>query len=204
LTVIGVDIGNRGAIALIDESGELVDISDMPCLADGPKGRPTVHAPLLAAIVAKSGAARAYVEWVGPRPTDGSVGAFAFGYAKGASEGVLAAGGVPVTFLTPPKLETARRHRAGQGRGERRGQERGDPPLARQGGAVQPRPRQWKGRSGVDRHCRRHEGSKGGTDTHEQPENSARARVCAAVLQPKPICGTRVRAKPGLGRRRGG
>jgi hypothetical protein len=82
LTVIGVDIGNRGAIALIDESGELVDISDMPWLADGPKGRPTVHAPLLAAIVAKSGAARAYVEWVGPRPTDGSVGAFAFGYAK--------------------------------------------------------------------------------------------------------------------------
>jgi hypothetical protein len=91
LTVIGVDIGNRGAIALIDESGELVDISDMPCLADGPKGRPTVHAPLLAAIVAKSGAARAYVErayveWVGPRPTDGSVGAFAFGYAKARSK----------------------------------------------------------------------------------------------------------------------
>jgi hypothetical protein len=34
---LGVDIGLYGAIALIDESGELIAVHDMPCLADGPK-----------------------------------------------------------------------------------------------------------------------------------------------------------------------
>jgi hypothetical protein len=103
MTVLGVDIGNTGAIALIDESGGLVEVHDMPCLDDGPKGRPSVNAPLLAAIVAHAGASLAYVEWVGPRPTDGAVQAFAFGRCKGVLEGTLAAGGVPVTFLTPPQ-----------------------------------------------------------------------------------------------------
>jgi hypothetical protein len=37
LTIIGIDIGL--AVALIDESGELVEVHDMPCLADGPKNR---------------------------------------------------------------------------------------------------------------------------------------------------------------------
>jgi crossover junction endodeoxyribonuclease RuvC len=107
LSVLGVDIGNLGAIALIDKSGELVDVVDMPCLADGPKGRPSVNAPLLAAIVAGAGASLAYVEWVGPRPTDGAVQAFAFGRCKGVVEGVLGAAGVSVSFLTPPSWKRA-------------------------------------------------------------------------------------------------
>ena len=102
MTVLGVDIGNTGAVALIGERGELVEVVDMPTLADGPRLRPAVNAPLLAAIVARAGASRAIVEWVGPRPSDGAVQAFAFGRCKGVVEGVLAACGVPVTFLTPP------------------------------------------------------------------------------------------------------
>jgi crossover junction endodeoxyribonuclease RuvC len=102
LTIIGIDIGNMGAIALMDESGELVAIHDMPCLADGPKGRPSVNAPLLAQIVAHAGASRAYVEWVGPRPQEGAVGGFAFGRARGVVEGVCAALSLPVSFITPP------------------------------------------------------------------------------------------------------
>jgi crossover junction endodeoxyribonuclease RuvC len=102
MAVIGVDIGNTGAIALIDESGELLEVHDMPVLRDGPQGRPAVNAALLSAIVGRAGASLAYVEHVGPRPTDGSVQAFAFGRCKGVLEGVLAAGGVPVAFLTPP------------------------------------------------------------------------------------------------------
>ena len=104
MAVLGVDIGNTGAVALIDdESGELLDVCDMPCLDDGPKGRPALNAALLAVIVAKAGASQAYVEWVGPRPTDGAVQAFAFGRCKGVVEGVLAARGVSVAFLTPPQ-----------------------------------------------------------------------------------------------------
>ena len=102
MIVLGVDIGNTGAIALVDGSGELLEVCDMPTLDDGPKGRPALNAPLLAAIIARAGASLAYVEWVGPRPTDGAVQAFAFGRCKGVLEGVLAAHGVPVAFLTPP------------------------------------------------------------------------------------------------------
>lgn len=107
MTIAGVDIGNTGAVALLDESGELLEVHDMPTLADGPKNRPSLNAPLLAAIVAKTGAAKAFVEWVGPRATDGAVQAFAFGRARGVIEGVLAAAGVPVQFLTPPAWKRA-------------------------------------------------------------------------------------------------
>jgi crossover junction endodeoxyribonuclease RuvC len=41
------------------------------------------------------------VEGVGARPGEGAVGAFAFGRARGVIEGVLAAAGVPVTFIQP-------------------------------------------------------------------------------------------------------
>jgi hypothetical protein len=42
LTDIGVDIGLTGGIALLTESGDLLEVHDMPCLADGltPPPRP--------------------------------------------------------------------------------------------------------------------------------------------------------------------
>jgi crossover junction endodeoxyribonuclease RuvC len=101
--VLGVDIGTQGAIALLDESGDLLEAFDMPTLADGPRGRRSVNAPLLAEIVRRGEAKVAFIEWVGPRPSDGAVQAFAFGRCKGVVEGVLAAHGVPVAFLTPPQ-----------------------------------------------------------------------------------------------------
>ena len=107
MTVLGVDVGNTGAIALIDESGDLLEICDLPVLCDGPKIRPAVNAALLARIVARAGASRAYVELVGPRPGEGSAGAFAFGRARGVVEGVLGAASVPVRFLNPPAWKRA-------------------------------------------------------------------------------------------------
>jgi crossover junction endodeoxyribonuclease RuvC len=95
MNALGVDIGGAGAIALVSAEGELVAVHDMPCLADGPVGRRAINAALLAEIVAKSHASKAFVESVGPRPRDGAVGAFAFGR-------VLAALGLPVAFMTPP------------------------------------------------------------------------------------------------------
>ena len=74
----------------------------MPVLKDGPKGRPTVNAPLLAELVAKWHASEAFVEYVGARPGEGAVGAFAFGQCKGICIGVMAALAVPVTFITAP------------------------------------------------------------------------------------------------------
>jgi crossover junction endodeoxyribonuclease RuvC len=99
--ILGIDIGVRGAIALLDTAGGLIDVWDMPCLQDGPKNRRTVNAPLLAEIIYKTHAVEAYVEHVGPRPLEGVVGAFAFGDSKGVVRGVLAAASIPTCFITP-------------------------------------------------------------------------------------------------------
>jgi crossover junction endodeoxyribonuclease RuvC len=100
--VLGIDIGVTGALALLDASGELREVFDMPVLSDGPAGRRNVNAPLLSEIVAASLATKVFVEYVGARPKEGAVGAFAFGRSRGVIEGVTAALGLPVAFLTPP------------------------------------------------------------------------------------------------------
>jgi hypothetical protein len=106
MLVLGVDIGARGALALVDaETGELIEVHDMPVLADGPKGRAAVNAALLAELVYRLHAGHAFVEAVGARPGEGAVGAFAFCRCRGVVEGVLGGAGVPATHIkTPPVL----------------------------------------------------------------------------------------------------
>jgi crossover junction endodeoxyribonuclease RuvC len=105
LIILGVDIGSRGAISRlsISVSGAaiLLGVDDMPRLRDGPAGRPAVNAPLLAEIIVKSHATKAYVELVNARPGEGAVGAFAFGRSLGITLGVLAALSIPVTLIAP-------------------------------------------------------------------------------------------------------
>jgi crossover junction endodeoxyribonuclease RuvC len=100
--VIGIDPGVTGAMALLTDEGVLLEIADMPTLADGTKGRATVNAPLLADVLARWHAGEVFCEFVGARPTDGSVQAFAFGRCRGAIEGVVAALSIPIDFITPP------------------------------------------------------------------------------------------------------
>lgn len=79
----------------------------MPVLKDGPAGRRAVNAPLLA-IIFKSHADQAFVESVNARPGEGPTGAFAFGRARaGVIEGILAAAGLPVSFITPASWKRA-------------------------------------------------------------------------------------------------
>ncbi len=107
MTVLGIDIGVQGAIAIMGDSGSLLEIHEMPCLHSGPAGRRVVNAPLLASIIFNSHADRAFVEWVSSRPTDGHMQAFCFGHCKGVIEGVLAAAGIPCTFITPASWKRA-------------------------------------------------------------------------------------------------
>ena len=79
----------------------------MPTLQDGPAGRRAVNAPLLASIIFKRHATAAFVESVNARPGEGPTGAFAFGRARGVIEGVLAAAGIPIAFITPPAWKRA-------------------------------------------------------------------------------------------------
>jgi crossover junction endodeoxyribonuclease RuvC len=101
--VLGIDIGVTGGIGLLNEVGALIDVYVMPCLHDGPKNRRTINAPLLAEIVYKSHARTAFIERVGPRPGEGSVGAFAFGDCKGVIRGVLAGAAIPSVWITSPQ-----------------------------------------------------------------------------------------------------
>ena len=99
--IIGIDPGAHGAIAVLDETGDLLEVHDMPSLEDK-AGRPATNAPLLAAILAKTHARIAFCEWVAARPTDAKTAAFAFGRARGVIEGAAGALGLPIVFLTPP------------------------------------------------------------------------------------------------------
>ena len=106
--VLGVDIGNSGALALVGPGGTLIGVEDMPTLQDGPAGRPTICSPLLAEIVRRRSPTAAYVEHVGVMPHDGRQGAFAFGRARGTIEGVLGALAIPpTTWLTVPTWRRA-------------------------------------------------------------------------------------------------
>jgi hypothetical protein len=107
MIIVGIDIGVSGAIAVLSDNA-LIAVHDMPTLRDGPKNRATVNAPLLAEIIAKSHADQVLIEWVSVRPGEGAVGAFAFGRARGVCEGVCAALGIPVQFITAPVWK--RRH----------------------------------------------------------------------------------------------
>jgi crossover junction endodeoxyribonuclease RuvC len=100
-TILGIDPGAHGAIAVLNESGDLLDVLDMPSTPEA-NGRTATNAPLLAAILARTHARIAFCEFVGARPTDAKVSAFAFGRARGVIEGCAGALGLPIVFLTPP------------------------------------------------------------------------------------------------------
>jgi crossover junction endodeoxyribonuclease RuvC len=100
-SVLGIDPGASGAIAILDEAGDLLEIVDMPSTSEA-NGRSATNAPLLASILARTHARIAFCEFVGARPTDAKVAAFAFGRARGVIEGCAGALGLPIVFLTPP------------------------------------------------------------------------------------------------------
>jgi crossover junction endodeoxyribonuclease RuvC len=100
-TILGIDPGAYGAIATLDENGELLRAVDMPSTQEA-NGRTATSAPLLAGILARAHARAAFCEFVGARPTDAKTAAFAFGRARGLIEGCAGALGLPIVFLTPP------------------------------------------------------------------------------------------------------
>lgn len=99
---LGVDFGTQGAVALVDSLGGLVAVEDLSVLPDGPRSRPHINAAMLADLLRAWQPTRAYVEFVGARPTDSRVGAFSFGMARGSVEAVLATLAIPARSITAP------------------------------------------------------------------------------------------------------
>lgn len=98
--IVGIDPGAHGAIAILDESWRLLEVHDIPSTREA-NGRSATNAPLLAEILARSNARIAFCEFVGARPTDAKVAAFAFGRARGVIEGVCGAYNIPIVFVAP-------------------------------------------------------------------------------------------------------
>ena len=100
--ILGIDPGAHGAIAVLDETRQLLGVKDMPTTPEA-NGRTATSAPLLAGVLARTHARIAFCEFIGARPTDAKVAAFAFGRARRVTEGCAGALGLPIAFLTPPK-----------------------------------------------------------------------------------------------------
>ncbi|HLY57919.1 MAG TPA: hypothetical protein VKS60_20315, partial [Stellaceae bacterium] len=73
--VLGIDPGAKGAIAILSETGELIEVIDMPASLEA-NGRQTTNAPLLASVIVKSQANRIFCEFLASRPSDGVMQAF--------------------------------------------------------------------------------------------------------------------------------
>jgi crossover junction endodeoxyribonuclease RuvC len=116
--LLELDPGSSGAIAFLNDDGQLLDVLDMPVVAIGGKNR--VAAQALALLVAANRPTHAYVEQVAARPGQGVSSMFAFGQSVGVIDGVLAALGVPVTYVTPQSWKRAMQVTADKGSSRRR------------------------------------------------------------------------------------
>ncbi len=107
--ILGVDPGNLGALALLDARGGIIDVQDMPAVEIKVSGsdRARVAPAGLADLLRRWQPAHAVIERVHGLPTDGGARAFAFGFAAGAVGGVVAALGIPMTYVSPQKWKAA-------------------------------------------------------------------------------------------------
>ena len=110
--IIGIDPGVTGALALLrpDQSLRVIDIPTLDV-----KPRRTLDLGALAGIfddLAKE-APNVWIELVGPRPTDGTVGAFSFGGMFWGLKALCAAHYMPIDSVAPVKWRRAMGLQAG-------------------------------------------------------------------------------------------
>jgi crossover junction endodeoxyribonuclease RuvC len=95
---LGIDPGSvSGAYAVLDETGKIIDVDDLPVV-----GR-QVDAAEFARIVQQYHPKRAVLEDVWAMPKQGVRSMFRFGVSVGIVQGVLMAAMVPVILVTPMK-----------------------------------------------------------------------------------------------------
>jgi len=111
--VLAFDPGIHGAYALVDDDG-LAAVFDLPVLKVGAT-KTTARADLDPATLTMSlnqlrhRVDHCFIERVAARPGQGVTSMFRFGYAAGTIHGVVAALGIPYTFVTPQTWQRALR-----------------------------------------------------------------------------------------------
>jgi len=103
--IIGIDPGNTGAIAFMTPAGHLVEVVDMPLMANGKKQQ--INGAQLKKIIDCYPVEAAVVEKVGAMPGQGVSSMFNFGMGFGVILGVLAGAGIPATMATPQAWKKA-------------------------------------------------------------------------------------------------
>lgn len=116
--IIGIDPGAAGAVAILEDDGNLVHVFDMPSVevVSGGKAKRRVSPEMLAAelrLYADQGAV-AVVEQVGAMPGQGVSSMFAFGQAFGIVLGVLAGLAIPTSTVTPARWKKTLQLNAGK------------------------------------------------------------------------------------------
>jgi len=100
--LLAIDPGLSGALAVVD-TGCALEIEDLPTVTvdRGGKAKRQIDVAALAADVRRLAPVHAIIERVGARPGQGVSSMFAFGRSVGQVEGVVAALGIPITYVTP-------------------------------------------------------------------------------------------------------
>ena len=111
VTVLGIDPGISGALAALDNLGNLV-VEDFPTHAVKTslgRARHELDLVQLAQFIQGIAAVidHVFIERVNAMPGQGVTSMFRFGYAAGAVHGVVAALGLPFTFVTPQSWQKA-------------------------------------------------------------------------------------------------
>ena len=113
-TVIGVDPGLKGGLAVIDGRGELLELADMPLRRVGK--RKEIDGAERAAFFGRFAPAQVIVEAVHSMPRQGVASTFAFGRGVGIVLGVLQAMGLPFAEVSPQAWQKLTKCTPGEGK----------------------------------------------------------------------------------------
>jgi len=106
MKIIGIDPGLTGAIAIM-QNNKVLDIIDMPVMAEGKKNKRQLNSAQLVSIIKKNIESNeevaVVVEQVNAMPGQGVTSMFNFGQTFGAIKGVCAALELPIFFVRPSK-----------------------------------------------------------------------------------------------------
>ena len=106
MRVIGIDPGLSGAIAILEDN-KVLQIFDMPVMAEGKKNKRQLNSAQLVNIIKEntqgSEEKAVVVEQVNAMPGQGVTSMFNFGQTFGAIKGICAALNLPVFFVRPTK-----------------------------------------------------------------------------------------------------
>jgi crossover junction endodeoxyribonuclease RuvC len=106
MIIIGIDPGLSGGIAVLDNN-RVLELFDMPVMADGKKNKKQLNSALLAKLIKESTSnnseSAVIVEQVNAMPGQGVTSMFNFGQTFGAIKGICATLELPIFFVRPSK-----------------------------------------------------------------------------------------------------